>query len=289
MQRSIFPLAALASVALLGCHSYNPYGYNGYGPTYSMPGTYMAPGTTTYPGMAAPPGQAYSPTPLDQQPSPTALPPQTLQPNQGPLTEVPSNSAAPADSKLVPNYNEPANNGGAAPPSSLGRPGGLDEDEGFPNPNTDKPVGLRQVPDLQLGALLDDSAERVAEMGEESFARPVPIQTASSSVAVEEFGHQTSRARPNPYHYDHEGYTWLRGVVDYSERDRRWHLTYHPEAADSDDFGGRITLLDHDHLDSLVPGDVVLVEGRIDSQRRDQEGRQMYRVDKLLKLRPKQR
>ena len=48
-----------------------------------------------------------------------------------------------------------------------------------------------------------------------------------------------------------------------------------------------LTLIDDEKLGSLLPNDVVLVEGRIDTDRRDRFAKPMYHVERAMRLVPK--
>ena len=64
---------------------------------------------------------------------------------------------------------------------------------------------------------------------------------------------------PNPYDYDKTGYTWLR-----------------------DKFGGSLILGDNPKLKDLQNDDVVLVEGRLDTVRKDDRGMPIYKIDHMF-------
>ena len=112
----------------------------------------------------------------------------------------------------------------------------------------------------------------------ESFQEP--FRPASNTVS-------TPTARPNPYDYDRENYTWLRGVVDYDTTHQTWHIIYNLRPDKDDRYGGSSTLSDSPQLSSLQPNDIVLVEGRFDANSRDNIGKPTYRIDHVARLVPK--
>ena len=85
--------------------------------------------------------------------------------------------------------------------------------------------------------------------------------------------------RNNPCDYDRESYTWLRGIVDFDSRDQSWHIIYsqHPDRRDL--YGGAIRLIGSPKLGTLHNGDVVYVEGHIDTHHVDSRGKAQYRID----------
>ena len=294
MRSKIIGLALLAMLANTGCQSYSPYGY-GYGGSYSTPpagayvpagppGTVMTPRGQPYPPPGNyppagnfPPPNGYPPTTNWQQPRNLTMPP-------GKITEVPLQQqpppSGPPNQRLVPGYRDP--NGG---PNSLGSPLTDPDDEDF-KPGK-KPVGMRTPSGVHLDSITDDSEENLSAFGDEKFADPVPFRPASSTTTIDEATRQTAHSIPNPYSHDTKGYTWLRGKVDYDERDKAWHITYSQQPLGQDTYGGSLTLMDDEKLDALLANDVVLVEGGIDTARRDRFGKPMYRVQRVLRLVPK--
>lgn len=109
-----------------------------------------------------------------------------------------------------------------------------------------------------------------------------PFQPASQSRAT-----PTTAARPNPYAYDRQQYSWLRGVVNFDEQSGTWNLIYSLQPDADDDFGGSVDLVNDPKLSVLKPNDVVLVEGQFDAQRQTARGKPMYRVQHLARLVPK--
>ena len=84
-----------------------------------------------------------------------------------------------------------------------------------------------------------------------------------------------------PYGYDRDNHLWLRGVVEYVEADRAWHIMYDDAPDANDQFGGDLSLADDPRLAKLRDGDVIQVEGQVDPQARDARGKPRYRISKL--------
>lgn len=287
--------AALGTLA--GCQSYFPSGYGYMDGGYSYGNTYPAmtapaPYPSSRPGMmpSAPPG-AYGPRPLP--------PAGIMQPT--PLPSGPTNSATlpPVGNppqKLVPDPIEPLPNGPSAngqPPASPARPpnslgNALDDEDDLKD--LKKPVGSNPAPEIKSSSLLNDSEENVRKFGPEEFSTPktVPVgkKSAEAQGASFESSDPAEMPRPDPYAFDRKGYAWLRGVLDYDQVDKKWHITYSNELQDGDTYGGSLTLLEDDSLDMRITNDVVLIEGKIDTSRRDRFGKPMYRIRKLDPLRP---
>jgi len=114
----------------------------------------------------------------------------------------------------------------------------------------------------------------------ESFQEP--FRPASNTVST-----SIPTSRPNPYDYDRENYTWLRGVVDYDTKHQTWHIIYNLRPDQNDRYGGSSTLSASPQLNSLKPNDIVLVEGRFDPNSRDNIGKPTYQIDHVARLVPK--
>lgn len=257
----------LALLPAAGCQSFAPYG-----PGY--PGNYpnnsgMPQGTNAPRGAASPAGA----TTWNG-----AGPPQYAAPNQGyPVASAaarsgPSQPMAGGAPKLVPDYPDS--------PGGQSATGGTDE---FP-----RRAGSPNSSGAQLDSSIDDSEENVATLGDDQFAPPIPVRTASASnpIAAEPAAPGTKPA-PSPYLYDRKTYKWLRGVVDYDDQHKSWRITFNPDPAGSEPYGGNLTLVNDEQLDTLLASDVVLVEGRIEVDRLDHFGKPMYRVETVQRLRPK--
>lgn len=126
-------------------------------------------------------------------------------------------------------------------------------------------------------------AERTASDNEPKRFRPpagareLPV----SNGPAEQTAAGKSPAGPNPYDYDKQNYTWLRGTIDFDKTTRTWQIMYSLNPQDK--FGGTLTLADSPQFEQkkLRDNDVVLVEGRLDSAT-DGAGKPRYRIRKLF-------
>ena len=269
MQIIVRTACGLVWLAALGCHSFSPYGpgYAGNYPTQPR-GNFPQQGAYPQPALAmnTVPGQTWP-----QQPQLGAagnVPPPAFasQPPQFDSVSMPPSATGSTGTKPVPDYDDVP--GGP----SIGSTG----DE-FRSP-------VASSRGAKLDARIDDTES--ADPGDDAFAPPVPVQNASVSRDIPEASPPVARSNSNPYLYDTKGYTWLRGIVDFDDQSKTWRITYNPDPR-GDPFGGSLTLSDDEKLGSLLPNDVVLVEGRIDNDRRDRFSKPIYHVSNAVLLRPK--
>jgi hypothetical protein len=172
--------------------------------------------------------------------------------------------------KPVPDYREPGN-----PPATLGAP--LDDEESIR-----RPTSQRDTPPARLNALTDDSEDHMASFGEEQFAAPQRIDTASAIDDGDDMPRRQTRKPPRDlFRHDPQGYRWLRGVAVRDPQGNGWRLQYNDDAGASDHFGGMLTLVGSEKLDNLRDDDTIKVEGRIDHNETDRYGKPVYRVDIL--------
>ncbi|MGE3315490.1 MAG: hypothetical protein AB7O26_10270, partial [Planctomycetaceae bacterium] len=117
------------------------------------------------------------------------------------------------------------------------------------------------------------SAEPEEPNGPDPFEKPVEMEAAATAAAPVT---HVAASGPNPYDYDREGYSWLRGVVDFDEESRTWHIIYNVKPSKDDKFSGAIQLLPDPELKTLRPNQVVHVEGAVDYNRLDDRGKPQY-------------
>ncbi len=276
-------LTGVAACAIAGCHSYHPY-CNSCGP---------------YPGHQ--PSQVYQPP--------------TVVPYQG-QPGVPSGGVVPggvAPGSVTPNGGDaPLHNPSpsASNPNSRGdnlAPNDYDDD--LSGTNSQFNIETENIAAAETAAVepdpVDDSADEVTSVAEEQsledeFVPPVPFKPASSRAISADTPPKATAARPNPYLYDNdpgdfngdgveERYEWLRGVINFDEKQRQWRITYNADPTDQDDkYGGTFTLSNDDLLYKigLIPDDVVLIDGRVDIENTDLSGKPTYRVEDVERLKP---
>jgi len=262
----------LALLLLSGCQWYSPYGY-GYPGTYAAPpgtvmpqSTYPAPGTYVQPGSPSLAPQSPSGGSQEQWRAPTPIGPQPNGASDAPLFNPNSQGGASSDG-LVPKYGEP----GSLPGSGASRSSDDEEETPFSQTGAQSP-DTAQAANVRNADLTADASD--------GFEEPVPFDPSS--------GTRAASGTPNPYDYDRDAYSWLRGVVDYDPREKTWHIIYNLRPGEDDRLGGGIRLLNDEKLRLLRNQDVVLLEGTVDYDHLDRNGKPQYRVDHLARLKPGQ-
>ena len=275
-------VCALGGLMIAGCYApyrpapYNPYsgGIPVYPQTVPVQPQFAPPGGTVAPGGTFPPANSFdgglTPTPDPGAggtfpPSNSGTTPYNFDPN------LPSNSSP----GLVPNYGDPE----TLPPSSGSGTFEGDNREPFrsdgasfqPNDATQAVGSVRFERDtasreLQLTAHQPPTAESEPVV----FTSDEMFQSAENTAIVTQ--------KPNPYGYDAVGYRWLRGIVDFDEKEQSWILIYNPAPGPQDAYKGQIMLVDNGQMRNIKSNDVVLVEGQVDLS----TGRPHYRIAKLI-------
>lgn len=267
MQTRIWATAAFGLVVSAGCQSYFPNGYGGMSPYSAMP-----------PGGYGPSGAVPSQGPATTLGSPSSSIPSTGTLSEAPRYQPKSPGYQPTpgakDPSLIPRYPDA---GAGSTPSHLGTPLDNEDSDVIRRPTTSKQQG-----GARLDGLSEDAPDTLNAFGEEGFASPMPMRTASGETDSEI--RTAARPKRTPYKFDRNGYTWLRGVVTRDEQNNAWRLTYSSDPRDDRRLGGSVTLQDDNELDVLNDGDIVLVEGEI-SQKTDRFGKPMYRVNNMKRLR----
>ena len=258
-------VCGLTLLGLIGCQTYAPYGMGGYpGGIYSTPPTGYgpqlgAPSPTVFPGVPA-----YG-TPAVPGDSQTLRSPfGNAQSSQS--DAPPFNSISDGIPKRVPDpiHLDPED-------SEKILPAGSKSESPFGNSEASI-VPAKGGP--RLASLEFDSSNEI----DNGFVTPIPVTIDSENIAP--FGHDTELL--SPYDYDRKNYQWLRGKVDFDENDQSWHIIYSLKPDQTDRFGGSITLIDHPDLNKLQNDDVVLLEGKVDSDSPDRSGKVKYRIEKLF-------
>jgi hypothetical protein len=267
--RSFVPMG-LALCLCTGCQSYFPNGYGYSGPYSSFPaGTYngsvAGPATGARQPAATSAGGSQFPTPVNKPAS---------------TTGSTAGGQSPKDPKLVPKYRDPGDT-----PTNLGAPASNDELDSIKRGTSSS----RKNGNTPADESEDELGDSISSLDDEGFARPAPYKTVSAAVEDAEPRRLSaqSQSRPSPYKKDPEGYAWLRGVVVRDGKNGSWRITYSRDADDNDQYGGTLTLVDDDRLETLIDDDIIIVKGRVDKQQRDRFGKPSYRVEELQRLVPK--
>jgi hypothetical protein len=259
----------LALCLCTGCQSYFPNGYGYSGPYSQFPsGSYPGPTTAPATGSSQPASSLQGTT---QYPTPASLP-----------TGKPAGAAAGTklgtqQSNPVPKYRDPGDT-----PTSLGAPAGDDELDTIKRGSSSRSNPKPAADDLE-----DEVGDSISSSDDNGFSKPAPYRTASATVEDQEPRRLPSQSRPSPYKKDPDGYSWLRGVVVKDAKNGSWRITYSRDADDNDQYGGTLTLVDDDRLDTLIDDDIVLVAGKVDKSLPDRFGKPSYRVEQLKRLIPK--
>lgn len=287
----------LASAMLSGC--YSPYGYQGqyggpgyYGqPAYQTPGY---PGGPVYPGSPGQPlgnGGTYVPGGTSPGMSPTPLnPPSTYDNNPGGIRfESPNNNAPSFEPNpgtgrgTVPDPGDDLKNSnpGASKPTLTPTSGTSQDELSSPFEQTGNSnggsIGAPAQP-AQLPADADPFFEMPQQQKSSSTSGTSVIQTVSyeqpQAAKLNPFGRDTKHANP----------TWLRGVIEYDQKQRTWSILYSSNPDPRDLNGGMLTLASHPNLAKCRNGEVVLAEGAIDASQTDARGKSIYVLDNVTPL-----
>ncbi len=246
---SVLIAAPMLLFLAVGCYTYYPYGYG-------MPGPY---------GM--PPGAFSGTMPQGAYINPQDFGSGTVMPAPGPTTPAPQESGT----------SQPQGSGTQISP---GTPQTFEKP--VPSPNLletpDRSGDARSEPAAPTGSTSRlDPASDTSEQSD-PFREPVAVQ----KVSQRETTPTRPAGGPSPYARDPQGYSWLRGVLDFDRQDNRWRLRYSPNPTDGDAYGGEVALELSQDMSGFQPGDVVLVEGDFDPNCADRFGKPCYRVQRLI-------
>lgn len=289
----------LATATLSGC--YSPYGYQGqyggpgyYGqPAYQTPGYQGAPVYNGSPGQPLGNGGTYVPGGSSPGTSPTPLnPPSTYDNNPGGIRfESPNNNAVPFEPNPgtgrgnVPLPNDDLNNSnpGASKPTLTPTSGTMPDELSTPFEQTGNANGVPTATPAQPASATQESDpffEAPLQLKSSAVSGASKIQTVSyeqpQPTKLNPFGRDTKNANP----------TWLRGVIDYDQKQRTWSILYSSNPDSRDPNGGMLTLTSHPNLAKCRNGEVVLAEGAIDSSQTDARGKPIYVLDNVTPLQP---
>lgn len=300
-----FTGVSLAVLLLSGCYSH--YGYQGqyggggpgyYGqPMHQGPGYPNSPMYNTAPGQPLGNGGVYTPggTTPGMSPTPLGAPPSTYD-NNGPSIrfENPNNNAPEFNANpggtgsgrgSVPDPNDELNHNGpgASKPTLQPTSGTQQEDLTTPFNESANSNGASAGARVQPAQVTEEADP--FEMPD----RPQPLRSSATSgaTAIQRVSYEEPQpAKLNPFGRDTKNAnpTWLRGVIDYDQKQRTWSILYssNPDARDPN--GGCLTLAPHPSLAKCRLGEVVLAEGAIDSTQTDVRGKPLYVLDNVTPL-----
>jgi hypothetical protein len=207
---------------------------------------------------------------------------------------------------ITPPTYDNSGSGGNAPTYNPNPPSGSSGSNREVPPPTDDLIGPSAI--KPTGGLQPTSSQRdnlQSPFEQESNAAPEPPRTISnepdpfelpdrvsstrrtSSAVIQNVKYESPVAETrNPFGRDtkHANPEWLRGVVDFDSRERTWQIIYASKPDARDPQGGSISLGQHPDLALCRTGDIVLVEGAIDSSQTDSRGKPVYVLDKVTPL-----
>jgi hypothetical protein len=124
--------------------------------------------------------------------------------------------------------------------------------------------------------------QSVASAAADSFEAPLERDGKLDSGVVAVAAKTADGKRPSDsasrYDYDRTSYTYLRGVLDFNSSDNTWHIIYSPKPEARDKYGGAFQLVDNPKLNRLHDGDVVYIQGRVNTQQLDSRGKPKYEI-----------
>jgi hypothetical protein len=135
---------------------------------------------------------------------------------------------------------------------------------------------------IQVPKLGDDGPQSVAAVGSEPFETPLEREGKPDSglvaVAAKTADGKAPADSRHRYDYDRRSYSYLRGVLDFNSRDNTWNIIYSPKPDPRDKYGGSFQLVDSPKLKTLHDGDVVFIQGRVNLEQRDAQGKAKYEI-----------
>ncbi|MEZ6125451.1 MAG: hypothetical protein R3C49_20075 [Planctomycetaceae bacterium] len=132
-----------------------------------------------------------------------------------------------------------------------------DDTDGVPKPRgTDSDLGVQYSP----------SADGAIGLPRSSSIQPV-----------------SAMSTPMEYGFDTDGYSWLRGQLQFDPGRKEWIIIYSPAARDR--FGGQLTLSGAaEVLASLQHGDLVDIHGHVHQTATDAGGQPVYHIESMQKI-----
>ncbi len=109
------------------------------------------------------------------------------------------------------------------------------------------------------------------------------LQTAEFTTQVQSKVVKPASTQQDKFGYDAEGYTWLKGILEYDPREKVWHLTYSQTPDATDQLGGEVTIKNTAHFKYARNHEAVQVQGQLDLDSRDRLGKPLYEVTRLIR------
>ena len=263
-------LSGLMCLFVTGCFSNGPYGYQG---AYAPPHTAMV--SQPYTMVQTPSGAAWVPaTPA----SPSSL-----------SAPEPARKAAPTsfgdDDDLDSAKKVPTPTDLKKTPVPVVDPMGFDEDASIERRGvrTSQRTRPRPLDEEEFDNELDRAEPEMSLADDESDPAASNVRSANFNTQVRANSVLPASAVKEQFGYDAEGYSWLKGVIEFNPKLQVWHLTYSQTPADNDQYGGEVTLKNTAHFKHLRSGEIVRVEGQFDPQQADRLGKPVYEVVRMIR------
>ena len=263
-------LSGLMCLFVTGCFSNGPYGYQG---AYAPPHTAMV--SQPYTMVQTPSGAAWVPaTPA----SPSSL-----------SAPEPARKAAPTsfgdDDDLDSAKKVPTPTDLKKTPVPVVDPTGFDEDASIERRGvrTSQRTRPRPLDEEEFDNELDRAEPEMSLADDESDPAASNVRSANFNTQVRANTVLPASAVKEQFGYDAEGYSWLKGVIEFNPKLQVWHLTYSQTPADNDQYGGEVTLKNTAHFKYLRSGEIVRVEGQFDLQQADRLGKPVYEVVRIIR------
>ena len=265
-------LLGLMCLFATGCFSNGPYG---------RPGAYIPPHTAMvsqpYGVIQTPSGAAWVPaTPTGTSTLSAPEPARKAAPTSfGDDSELDSSKTVPTPTDLKKSPLPVVDPTGLDQDASLERRGVRTSQHSRPRPLDEEEFDSELEPVEQEMSLADSDPEAtISNLRSANFQTQVLANNVVPASAV---------ANKDKYGYDAEGYSWLKGVIEFNPKLQVWHLTYSQNPDENDQYGGEVTLKNTAHFKYLRSGETVRVEGQFDAQQVDRLGKPVYEVVRIIR------
>lgn len=263
-------LPGLMCLFAAGCFSHGPYGHPG---AYAPPATAMVP--QHFGTIQSQPGTAWVPaSPTGSSTLSAPEPARKAAPTSfGDDGDLDSGKSVPTPTDLKKNPLPEVESSGFDEDASLERRGVRTSQRSRPQPLNDEDFSSELDPDEPEMSLVADEAE-LPKLG---------VRSANFNTQVRANNVVPASAVADKFGYDAEGYTWLKGIIEFNPKLQVWHLTYSQTPDDNDQFGGEVTLKNAEDFKYFRSGEAVRVEGQFDEQQVDRLGKPVYHVRRVIR------
>ncbi len=263
-------LSGLLCLFVTGCFSPGPYGYQG---AYAPPHTAMV--SQPYTMVQTPSGATWVPA----APSGSS----TLSAPEPARKAAPTSFGDEDDSDSVKSVPTPTDL--KKTPLPVVDPGSFDEDASIERRGvrTSQRTRPRPLNEEEFDNELDQTEPEMFLAEDESEPATSNVRSANFNTQVRANTVLPASAVKDQFGYDAEGYSWLKGVIEFNPKLQVWHLTYSQTPDDNDQYGGEVTLKNTAHFKYLRSGEIVRIEGQFDPQQADRLGKPVYEVARIVR------